>query len=202
MSTDRDTTRIVRSWLRTDDHESADRVLGSVLDRLDTTPQRRGTWWPARRLPEMNNTAKLALGAAAVVVVALIGFSVLVGPGTIGGPDISNDSTPEQATDADEALIRAWVDAVNRGDRESLLVMTADRVATADRGDLSAEEIADYVLGSWCPMGVGDIERVGDSFILSVTFTDNADSSCTDGAPGTSGQIVIEVRDGKVSRIP
>ena len=71
MSTDRDTTRIVRSWLRTAEHESADRVLGTVLDRLDATPQRRATWWPARRLPELNNTAKLVLGAAAVVVAAL-----------------------------------------------------------------------------------------------------------------------------------
>ena len=51
MSTDRDTTRIVRSWLQTDEHESADRVLDAVLDQLDTTPQRRATWWPARRFP-------------------------------------------------------------------------------------------------------------------------------------------------------
>ena len=62
MSTDRDTTRIVRSWLRTDEHESADRVLDAVLDQLDTTPQRRATWWPARRFPDMNNSAKLGPG--------------------------------------------------------------------------------------------------------------------------------------------
>jgi hypothetical protein len=38
MSTDRDTTRIVRSWLRTDENDAADRVLGSVLDQLEATP--------------------------------------------------------------------------------------------------------------------------------------------------------------------
>ena len=43
MSTDRE-TRIVRSWLQTDEHESAERLLGTVLDRLDTTPQRRPLW--------------------------------------------------------------------------------------------------------------------------------------------------------------
>ena len=87
MSTDRDTTRIVRSWLRTDEHESADRVLDAVLDRLDTTPQRRATWWPARRFPEMNNTAKLALGELAVVVIALLGIGFLLPGGpSIGGP--------------------------------------------------------------------------------------------------------------------
>jgi hypothetical protein len=97
MSTDRDTTRIVRSWLRTDEYESADRVLDAVLDQLDTTPQRRATW-PARRLPEMNNTAKLALAAAAVVVVALLGINFLLpgGPSIGGpGPSIEASLTPE-----------------------------------------------------------------------------------------------------------
>lgn len=94
MSTDRDTTRIVRSWLRTDEHESADRVLDAVLDRLDTTPQRRNTWWPARRFPEMNTTVKLALAAAAVVVAALLGIRFL-GPGlSIGGPEATPSPTP------------------------------------------------------------------------------------------------------------
>jgi hypothetical protein len=83
MSTDRDTTRIVRSWLRTDEHESADRVLHAVLDRLDTTPQRRFTWWPARRFPDMNTTAKLTLAAAAVVVAAFLGIRFLA-PGEVG----------------------------------------------------------------------------------------------------------------------
>ena len=85
MSTDRDTTRIVRSWLRTEGNESADRVLGTVLDRLDTTPQRRATWWPTRRLPEMTNTVRYALAAAAVAVAALLGYNNLVGP-NVGGP--------------------------------------------------------------------------------------------------------------------
>jgi hypothetical protein len=98
MSTDRDTTRIVRSWLRTDEHESADRVLGAVLDRLDTTPQRRATGWPARRFPEMNNTAKLALAAAAAVVVAaFLGIRFLL-PGDVGigspGPTPTPTPTP------------------------------------------------------------------------------------------------------------
>src|SRR5688500_10198430 len=86
MSTDRDTTRIGRSWLRTDEHESADRGGGAVLDRSDTIPQRRATPWPARRLPEMNDTAKLTLGAAAVVVAALLGIGLLLP----GGPNIGS----------------------------------------------------------------------------------------------------------------
>jgi hypothetical protein len=93
MSPDRDTTRIVRSWLQTDEYESADRVLDAVLDQLDTTPQRRSTWWPARRLPQMNTTAKLAIAAAAVIVAAFLGIRFL-----LPGPNIGTDGpTPTLA---------------------------------------------------------------------------------------------------------
>ena len=99
MSTDRDTRRIVRSWLRTDEGESADRVLDIVLDRLDTTPQRRATWWPARRTSTMNQAMRIALASAAVVAVALIGVSFFSG-GNVGGPEPGGPSptaTPEPA---------------------------------------------------------------------------------------------------------
>jgi hypothetical protein len=76
VSTDRDTTRIVRSWLRTEEHESADRVLDAVLDQLDTTPQRRATGWRARRFSPMNAAVRIALASVAVVAIALVGISI------------------------------------------------------------------------------------------------------------------------------
>jgi hypothetical protein len=93
MSTDRETTRIVRSWLRTEENESADRVLGTVLDRLDTTPQRRATWWPARRLSTMNMTLKVGVAAVIVAVAALVGINYLAGP-SVGGPGPSESISP------------------------------------------------------------------------------------------------------------
>jgi hypothetical protein len=84
MSTNRDMTRIVRSWLRTDEHESADRVLDHVLAVLDATPQRRSPW-PARRIADMNTLAKFAIAAAAVVVVAVVGINLLPASGGVGG---------------------------------------------------------------------------------------------------------------------
>ena len=91
MTIDRDTTRIVRSWLRTEEHESANRVLDAVLDQLDTTPQRRATWWPARRLPIMSNTAKFGVAAAIVAIAALLGFNYLVAP-NVGSPGVESPS--------------------------------------------------------------------------------------------------------------
>jgi len=396
MSTDRDTTRIVRSWLRTDEHESADRVLDAVLDRLDATPQRRATWWPARRFPEMNNSAKLALAAAAVVVAAFLGIRFLL-PGEVGlgGPSASptpvpiplpnavefdpgtyvvadprwtpvrftftapagwgadgegmirkNEGEPSEVgfagwvithvygnachwagslveagetadelasalssqeerttsgptsvvfggysarrvelsvpadfnksncdggfvrswpdpgpdenggwaadvgqtdvihaadvngervvivatyradtpaadvaeleailasirfeppgptTDPDEVAVRDWVDAVNRADRDALERLMVERPVT----DVTAVDRADaisYILDQWCPLTINGLERgAGEAFLMDVTFHDNADSTCVAGTPGGTSTIVIEVRDGKVSRIP
>jgi hypothetical protein len=87
--------RVVRSWLREDEHESADRVLEIVLARLGSTPQRR-SWWPVRRYAPLNTQLRLLIAVAAVVVVAVVGYQLLprssvVGP---GGPTPSPIITP------------------------------------------------------------------------------------------------------------
>lgn len=90
MSTDRDTTRVVRSWLEEGVTALPDRVLDSVLDQLPATPQRRATWWQARRLAHMNTYAKLAIAAAAAVLVAtIIGINLRPGGGFGGDPSPS-----------------------------------------------------------------------------------------------------------------
>jgi hypothetical protein len=93
MSTDRDVTRDLRSWLREDAHEDADRVLGLVLDQLDTTPQRRASW-PARRFPIMNsNVARVALVAAVLVVAVIVGASLLRRPSVGPSPTVEATAT-------------------------------------------------------------------------------------------------------------
>jgi hypothetical protein len=99
MNTDREAARIVRSWLRTDEYVSADRVLGNVLAVLDATPQHRA-WWPVRRIADMQTFAKLAIGAAALVVVAVIGISLLPGSGGGGGPGVSRSPIPSPSPSA------------------------------------------------------------------------------------------------------
>lgn len=96
-TSDRNVDRIIRSWLHEDRHEDVSRVAGAVLDLLDTIPQRRSPWWPARRLPSMNKLVPVGLGAAAVVAVLVIGAQVLgpPAPGGVGGaPSASPSPTP------------------------------------------------------------------------------------------------------------
>lgn len=76
MRADQDTIGIVRSWLQEGDTVLPDRVLDAVLDRLPATRQRRAALTPMT-LPAMNLATKVALGAAAVGVSAVIGLSVL-----------------------------------------------------------------------------------------------------------------------------
>ena len=91
MSTERDITRVVRSWLQVDEHSSADRVLDAVLDQLDTTPQRRATRWPVRRFPLMNSFMKFGVAAAVLVVAALLGFNYFIAP-NVGSQDLDDPS--------------------------------------------------------------------------------------------------------------
>jgi hypothetical protein len=99
-TSNRDVNRAIRSWLREDRHEDVSRIAGAVLDQVDTIPQRRATWWPARRTPTVNKVFGFGLAAAAVVVVLIVGaqFVGSPGPGGLGaGPTATAEptATPE-----------------------------------------------------------------------------------------------------------
>lgn len=102
MSTDRDTPRIVRSWLEDGVTALPDRVLDAVLDELPATPQRRATRWPARRFSTMSTNAKFGLGVAAAALVAVVGFSIFTGQ-NVGGlnPGDGPEATPGPTAPAD-----------------------------------------------------------------------------------------------------
>ena len=93
MSTDRDVTRIVRSWLEEGVTALPDRVLDSVLDQLPATSQRRPLW-PARRSERMNSALKIVVAAAAVVAVVVAGVYLVPRQGGIGGEGAPS-SSPE-----------------------------------------------------------------------------------------------------------
>jgi len=95
-STDRDVTRIVRSWLEEGRTALPDRVLDTVLDQLPATPQRRAPW-PARRLLDMHIPTRLAVTAAAVFALALIGLIAFPRVGGVAGPQSTASPSPTVA---------------------------------------------------------------------------------------------------------
>jgi hypothetical protein len=94
MSTDRETTRVVRSWLDDGVTKLPDRVLDAVLDQVPTTPQRR-SGWSAWRSYRMNTYVRVAVAAAAVLVVAVVGYQLLPRNGGPGGqPTVAPSPSP------------------------------------------------------------------------------------------------------------
>jgi hypothetical protein len=148
MSAERDTTRIVRSWLRTDEHESADRVLDNVLALLDATPQHR-SWRPVRRIADMNLFAKLATVAATVLVVVVVGMNLFprgssgpVSPGPTTTPSPTPSPSPSPSPSPTEpAFVPAGKLAVGQrhavtveGIRMTFTVPSADWVSNGEWG--------------------------------------------------------------------
>jgi hypothetical protein len=94
MTVRHDISSIVRSWIREEEYDSADRVLQVVLSQLDSTPQRR-PFWQARRFPTMNSPVRYAIAAAAVLVVALVGYQLLSSNAGVPGAGSSALPTAE-----------------------------------------------------------------------------------------------------------
>jgi hypothetical protein len=161
MSTDRDTTRIVRSWLEEGVTALPDRVLDAVLDQVPATPQRR-SWWPARRFHQMNVPARLAFAAAAVVIVAVAGVQFLAPNQHVGGPPSAAPSTSSAPTASPVPALPAADHPVFPGTYRPVfaptLTFTVDKVVDLDcapgyqcRGNVAANE------PSWLDMEFGTV---------------------------------------------
>jgi hypothetical protein len=146
MSTERDMTRIVRSWLLVDEHESADRVLDMVLDQLDTTPQRRATWWPVRRTPPVNRLLTFGIGVAAVVVLLFIGSQLLGSPdGNIGEPG-------DEPTQAPEASIADPTTAPTESSSATWTGIPEGTTVVTDTPDAPVQVTVDITSPGWVPL--------------------------------------------------
>jgi hypothetical protein len=203
MSSDRDLTRIVRSWLKEDAYEDADRVLDLVLDQLDATPQRRA-WWPARRFPLMNNTVRIALAVAAVVVVALIGYQFLRTP-NLGdsepSPTPSMSPTPSPTQTPAAHVPPAGPLAIGRhaltlaGVQLSLEVKTDGWVSNGefgmDKGTLDSPDSAAFIF--WPPSAP---DNVYANPCLRTPLTPPAGSSPAELATAVSTVLGIELVSG------
>jgi hypothetical protein len=93
VSTDRDTDRIVRSWLEDGATALPDRVLDAVLDDLPTTPQRRPLW-SAWRFSTMSTALRWGAAGVAVVALALIGFVYFGGDRGVGISSATPSASP------------------------------------------------------------------------------------------------------------
>jgi len=105
MKTERETTRIVRSWLEIGADRLPDRVLDSVLEQLPQHRQRRRPLLRQGRFSPMNPLAKTAIAAAAVLVVAVLGYNFLPRTGSVGISIPSPTPSPSPPAPSSSALV-------------------------------------------------------------------------------------------------
>jgi hypothetical protein len=99
MNADRDLERRLTDLYAAEAHYRApDRVLGSVLDTIESTPQQRALSGLPRRIQTMNAFAKLAVAAVVVLAVGAIGVAVMSPRTPSVGPPVATPSpSPSQA---------------------------------------------------------------------------------------------------------
>jgi hypothetical protein len=87
MTQSRDPDRLIRAFFAEGRSDLPDLVYDVVRTEIGQTRQRVvvGPW----RIPDINTYAKLAIGVAAVVVVAVVGTNLLQGATPVGGPTAS-----------------------------------------------------------------------------------------------------------------
>lgn len=97
MSAERDANRIVRSWLEDGPTGLPDHIFDAVLADVPTTPQRR-PMWPAWRISTLDTRLRIAASAAAVLIIAIIGYQFLPGSGGTGGEPTPSPSPSPSPT--------------------------------------------------------------------------------------------------------
>jgi hypothetical protein len=108
MNQPRDLERVLDAWMSDGPTVAPDRVLDVVVDRIERHGQ-RPAWRLDWRHLRMNTTFKLATAAAAVAIVAVVGYNLLPGGSTeIGGP------APTPSPTATSKATPAW-DAASAG---------------------------------------------------------------------------------------
>jgi hypothetical protein len=86
MTQHNDIERLLDHWFSEGPDQAADRVLDIVADRIDRQSQ-LPAWRLHWRSSPVNTYAKIAVAAAAVLIVALVGYNLLPGSSTgVGGP--------------------------------------------------------------------------------------------------------------------
>lgn len=198
MSSDPETTRIVRSWLDEGVTQLPDRVLDAVLDEVPATPQRRATWWPVRRLSTMNTTLKFGLAAVVVAVAVLIGINALGTPANLGGPgpgptdEPTVEPTPSPESSPSDAGALPRVLTYSPGDGVEVTLTIAAPLWDGE-GILEWGET-----GANAPDGAGMISFAGSEYYV---YGDPCDwSSTIPETPATTVDEIVDALSDQASR--
>jgi hypothetical protein len=182
-----------------DEHEGhtplPDEVRDAIRAELPSTHQ-RPAWWPGWRFPEMNTTAKYALGAAAAVLVAVVGFAALTGGGNVGDPGSEESAAASGSPEAARAAQPASGDALDPG-RYYIDVQPHDYDADGRQVEDIPKYRAEFQLPSgWTGLGRAATKDGSLSTSLSIEPPHTVmDSPCDLNEPSSNLTDVPAMRD-------
>jgi len=188
MSTDRETTRLVRSWLEEGVTRLPDRVLDSVLDQVPATQQRRH-WWSAWRSNTMQTYAKVVAAAAAVLLVAVVGYQFLPRNSGVGGqPTIAPSPSPSLLAKGTFRLVGRDVELDATGGADSV----TGRLAVSGReGAFSVDLKCARTTEAGLLWITGDVTESTDANALKGTRA----GIILEGGPPAQGIFVFQFND-------
>ena len=175
MNRQPDVELVLRDYFADDGFTAPDHVLDVVEERIARQPRRLA--WRLRGRPFMNAYAKIAVAAAAVLLVAIVGYNLLPAGSTIGGPAPTPTATPPTSAAPTIAPTTAPTKAL------------ASRPALPAPAELQGRwlaEIPDVAILtftatnftiSWLGGGSGRIEVEGDE----ITFRGSPNPQCPGG---------------------
>ncbi len=143
MNPNRDPDRLIHAFLTEGATELADEVYDAIRDRIDHTRQRAviGPW----RSPDMNRYLKIALSAAAVLAIAVVGyrqFGIVNEPGPASSGSPAPNATPA-ATPEGVALTQTFT-----SERYGVTFSYPDGWATKPATEPWTTSVPDYIQSS------------------------------------------------------
>jgi hypothetical protein len=203
MSTERDATRIVQSWLEAGSTAIPDRVIDAVLAELPSRPQRRSRW-SLRRSRPMKLVLPLAVGAAAVAVLAVVlSGQFLSNDSSVGGPTSSPVPSPTPISIGGEFTVAGDLVVAIEGRSDGMsLSGTVNGSYAGDAFTIDLKCLRQYDDQTWMLAG-----SVIESAVPGNPFGSWAAVIVRDGSPQKAGiypqpRSTTEVCEMFVNRIP
>jgi hypothetical protein len=194
MTQQRDIERLLDHWFSDGPDQAPDRVVDIVTDRIERQSQ-RPAWRLQWRSSSVNAYAKIAVAAAAVLIVAVVGYNLLPGSSTgVGGPAPTASPSPTAAPTSTPVAIGS-PSALPRG------TLTGGRYSIQPFSDLPSLTIAADIPAGWegFPTNGAFVKSFQDDLGVVIAFM-KADGLFSDpcqwdldgtGVYGQPGDVVV-----------
>jgi hypothetical protein len=193
MTQQSDIERLLDHWFKDGPAQAPDRVVDIVADRIERQAQ-RPAWRLHWRPLTVNAYAKIAVAAAAVLIVAVVGYNLLpAGSSGTGGPAPTASLSPTAAPTASATPTGAFGGTVHWRDNGAPVTTEVDAVASG--ATVTGTAVHTFGAGTHT-VRLGCVARDGDTWALGGTVEQ---STIPGEKPGYWSRVIV--KDGSPQQI-